>query len=167
MTPEQEAKAREAFEIWAKQQGSDGYDLTPLMVDGRFFHYRHSRTLDAWEGWKGCEQAAWSAAQAQQSLVPDLAMLVRRLSHALSGTGLEYPRRAAESAMGFLIRHGLQGSPLRDATPPKEPPPEAVYIADKTLPEEAIIALTIGNARPEDYGMVRVVSEQPISGDGE
>lgn len=84
-----------------------------------------------WKQW--AEEAQKTAerffdeAEAERAKVDELAMLVRRLAHALdkpSGNTL-----LARQAVDYLRRHSLQGSPLRESpTPETVPAPEASFV---------------------------------------
>ncbi|MFO0906817.1 MAG: hypothetical protein U0835_00360 [Isosphaeraceae bacterium] len=60
-------------------------------------------------------------ANGSDRLVENLAMLVRRMAYSLSLS--DKGRKLAEQANDFLIRNGLQGSPLRSENEDKEPTP--------------------------------------------
>ena len=135
---------REAFEARARAVTGALLRLNP---DRSYFS---GATREDWEEW----QAAWQAAQAAvvappNARVADLAMLVRQLVRTLRKAAPD--SEAGNGAMGYLARHGLTGSPLRE-----EIAPAAAVVAPGATPAPAQGAATpMQPIEPDPEGVIR------------
>lgn len=71
--------------------------------------------IEAYEAAKQPEREELGGRTEKDWLIDNMAMLIRTLAYSLSK--IEKYRKKAENANDFLIRHGLQGSPLRADSP--------------------------------------------------